>query len=337
MRVRFSITLPPTLPRNGLTRNGRLTYWLVGTIDGLPEGATTPKAGPRSDGPASNELSLASSSSSSSRVPATSALPSYSNSGSGSRDVEWLRGSVRSERRIAVSHNPNPDGGVSRMDDDFTHNLPDFGTCRIQVRVNEVRRRRLAELMTTVVCGLLFPTTLHMHSSVPTGDTVCYSRETRCDHHHNTSADRQVDDHQRDIHRHRERYDTSAFVFPSSIRLSCSLAWDASRWYGSRGSCHRSVREAACMRAHATFHASWDVHAQVSRFRPARTSLTASRIGVPIRASHKLVYEVYFSVFGKTGSGSQMPTPGPGGLQVMRRNLDVTLPQVSDILLSKSR
>jgi len=51
---------------------------------------------------------------------------------------------------------------------------------------------------------------------------------------------------------------------------------------------------------------------------------------VPIRASHKLVYEIYFSVFGKTGSGGQMPIPGQGGLQVMRRNLDTVVPQVSD-------
>jgi len=31
-----------------------------------------------------------------------------------------------------------------------------------------------------------------------------------------------------------------------------------------------------------------------------------------------------------------MPIPGPGGLQVMRRNLEVVLPQVSDLELSRS-
>ena len=54
-------------------------------------------------------------------------------------------------------------------------------------------------------------------------------------------------------------------------------------------------------------------------------------MGVPIRASHKLVYEVYFSVYGQTGSGAEMLKPGPGGLQVMRRNLDTVVPQVSDV------
>ena len=55
---------------------------------------------------------------------------------------------------------------------------------------------------------------------------------------------------------------------------------------------------------------------------------------MPIRASHKLVYEVYFSVFGKIGSGAEMPIPGQGGLQVMRRNLDTVVPQVSQVTFS---
>jgi hypothetical protein len=54
-----------------------------------------------------------------------------------------MQGSVRTERRIAVSHNPNPDGGVNRLDDELVHELPGFGTIRIQVRVNEVSYVRL--------------------------------------------------------------------------------------------------------------------------------------------------------------------------------------------------
>jgi len=54
------------------------------------------------------------------------------------------------------------------------------------------------------------------------------------------------------------------------------------------------------------------------------------RVGVPVRVSHNLVYEIYFSVFGKNGSGTQMPpVPGQGDLQVMRRSLDTIIPQAS--------
>lgn len=56
------------------------------------------------------------------------------------------------------------------------------------------------------------------------------------------------------------------------------------------------------------------------------------RVGVPIRGSHKLIEEVYFSVVGQNGDGSEMSTPGHGGIQKMRRAFDVVLPQVSATL-----
>lgn len=207
-RLRFSIALPPTLPRNGRTPTGRLMYWLVGTIEGLLDGKDRLKPDIR---PSSSDIrpsssfnsgDSASASSSSNKFPTTSALPSYSNAGSDSPDVEWLRGSVQSERRIAVSHNPNPEGGVTRLDDDFTHNLPEFGTCRIQTRVNEVGQYRLAELMILVVYGLPLSITVHMPSSLPARNIIRYSRETRRNSDHHTAIDRQAHRHQTIVHHH---------------------------------------------------------------------------------------------------------------------------------------
>jgi hypothetical protein len=188
-RLRFSIALPPTLPRNGRTPTGRLLYWLVGTIEGLPEGKNRSKAVTRLS--SSNNDDSTSAPSSSSGPSATSALPSYSSEGSDPSDVEWLPGSVQSERRIAVSHNPNPEGGVTRLDDDFTHNLSEFGTCRIQTRVNEVGQHRLTELMFIVVYGLPLSIALLMSSSFSTCYTVRYTRQTRRNSHHHTATDRQ--------------------------------------------------------------------------------------------------------------------------------------------------
>jgi hypothetical protein len=206
-RLRFSIALPPTLPRNGRTPTGRLMYWLVGTIEGLPDGKDRlkPDIRPSSSNirpSSSNSGNSAPASSSSNQSPTTSALPSYSNAGSDSSDVEWLRGSVQSERRIAVSHNPNPEGGVTRLDDDFTHNLSEFGTCRIQTRVNEVDQYRLAELMILVVYGLPLSITLHMPSPLPARNIIRYSRETRRNSHHHTAIDRQAHRHQTIVHHH---------------------------------------------------------------------------------------------------------------------------------------
>jgi hypothetical protein len=187
-RLRFSIALPPTLPRNGRTPTGRLLYWLVGTIEGIPEGKNRPKTDTHPS--SSGNFDSASGSSSSSKPPTASALPSYSNEGSDPSDVEWLRGAIRSERRIAVSHNPNPEGGVTRLDDDFTHNLSEFGTCRIQTRVNEVGQYRMTKLIYVVVYGLPLSFTLHMSRSLSTRDTVCYPRETRRNSYHHTAIDR---------------------------------------------------------------------------------------------------------------------------------------------------
>jgi hypothetical protein len=226
-RLRFSIALPPTLPRNGRTPTGRLLYWLVGTIEGLPNGKNRPKADARLS--SSNNDGSTSSPPSSSKPSATSTLPSYSNEGSDPSDVELLRGSIQSERRIAVSHNPNPEGGVTRLDDDFTHNLSEFGTCRIQTRVNEVGQYRMTKLMTVVVHGLPLSITLYMSSTLSTGNTIRYSRETRRNSYHHTSIDREADRHQTVVHYYRARYDTSTFVISTSTRLSRSLARGTSR------------------------------------------------------------------------------------------------------------
>jgi hypothetical protein len=226
-RLRFSIALPPTLPRNGWTSTGNLLYWLVGNIEGQPGGTSRPKVNVRAS--ISQNVDLASGSSSSSEPSATSALPAYSNAESGPSEVEWLRGSVQSERRIAISHNPNPEGGVTRLDDNFTHNLPDFGTCRIQTRVNEVGQHRLAELTTLVVYRLSLSTAVHMSCALPTCDTIRYPRETRRNSHHHTSTDRQADSHQKVVHYRRAGYDTSTVVLSSSNRLSRSLARGTSR------------------------------------------------------------------------------------------------------------
>lgn len=45
-----------------------------------------------------------------------------------------------------------------------------------------------------------------------------------------------------------------------------------------------------------------------------------------------MIYEIFFSVFGVTGGGVPMPVPGQGGIQLMRRVMDVVLPQVSNCL-----
>jgi hypothetical protein len=187
LRYTFRLSLPSSLPRHGITPSGRLMYWLVGRIDGFhatrvlpPETGVRRSTSPRgilgsrsfsSDDRSGQmnpedyvELPLAPD-----RGADPARLPMYSAESSALASISHLGESIQSERRIAISHNPNPEGGVNRLDDDFTLDLPGFGTCRTQVRVNEVRACRRHALTLIVVCSMLLPNTLVMYRSFSFG------------------------------------------------------------------------------------------------------------------------------------------------------------------------
>lgn len=53
-----------------------------------------------------------------------------------------------------------------------------------------------------------------------------------------------------------------------------------------------------------------------------------SRVVSPIHVAHRLIAEVFFSVYSEMDTGEKMPSPGPGGLRVMRITRDVSVPSV---------
>lgn len=53
------------------------------------------------------------------------------------------------------------------------------------------------------------------------------------------------------------------------------------------------------------------------------------RVVSPIHVAHRLIAEVFFSVYGEMDNGEKMPSPGPGGLRVMRITRAVAVPSVS--------
>jgi hypothetical protein len=122
----------------------------------------------------------------------------------------------------------------------------------------------LAELMTTVVYRLPSPLALYLSSSLSPCHTFRYSREARRDHYRHTSIHRQADSEQGSVYHHRARHSTSPSVITSSFRLSCSLAWCASRRWGSWGFQDRPDREATCLRLFAALYAARHAHARVS-------------------------------------------------------------------------
>lgn len=67
----------------------------------------------------------------------------------------------------------------------------------------------------------------------------------------------------------------------------------------------------------------------VSSSRRAKTALTSISIITPIKVSHSLVTEVYFSVYGETDRSEKMSRPGPVGLRLLKISRPIILPSVS--------
>jgi hypothetical protein len=57
--------------------------------------------------------------------------------------------------------------------------------------------------------------------------------------------------------------------------------------------------------------------------------MSRRRIVTPIKVSHSLIYEIYFSVWGETDKGEPMSKPGPGGLRFMKVQRPIAVPSVS--------
>lgn len=60
-----------------------------------------------------------------------------------------------------------------------------------------------------------------------------------------------------------------------------------------------------------------------------RAQANVSRIITPIKVSHSLVSEIYFSVWGEDDRGIELSIPGPGGLRFLRIEKPVILPSCS--------
>jgi len=53
-------------------------------------------------------------------------------------------------------------------------------------------------------------------------------------------------------------------------------------------------------------------------------------VKTPIKVSHTLQIEVFFSVYGQDQQGQPMKTPGPGGSRLLKIQRPVMVPSVRD-------
>lgn len=55
------------------------------------------------------------------------------------------------------------------------------------------------------------------------------------------------------------------------------------------------------------------------------------RVKTPIKVSHSLQLEVFFSIYGQDQQGQTMKTPGPGGSRLLKIHRPVIVPSVRDV------
>jgi hypothetical protein len=60
----------------------------------------------------------------------------------------------------------------------------------------------------------------------------------------------------------------------------------------------------------------------------------SSSVETPLRVSHEIVFEVYFSVANEDARGRALPVPGPGGLRFLRVQKPIIVPSVSEANLT---
>lgn len=63
--------------------------------------------------------------------------------------------------------------------------------------------------------------------------------------------------------------------------------------------------------------------------------LTLISIITPIKVSHGLIAEIYFSIYGETDQSQKKTRPGPGGLRVLKISRPIIVPSVSENALSR--
>ncbi|GFZ44359.1 hypothetical protein JCM24511_02081 [Saitozyma sp. JCM 24511] len=348
-RFEFTLILPSTLAAHDWHHNGKITHHLYAELEGLPEpfspglfrfrtsaaggsissnhgsitsGRVTPATSasrsrspsplpsPRwlsaEASPPMSPILLATAGLSITRQePVLPQVPSYEESEAEARgmgkqvDDSWIRGSYETKRTLMVMHNPNPHGAPSDLDERQSGFAPGFGVYDLKI---------FSDVFT--IGGFI-----HARLTLPdlSPKATIFNWRLLLAQTHTVQSPRDDEEAVEPI--------SSTRLFPIIERGKRPPTN-----VGNPGLEHRAMWrgvEAGGTDSGSFFKIEGNgVMPKDDRGRPS----TLPGIVTPIKVSHSLIYEVYFSLWGETDGGQPMKEPGPGGLRFMKVQRPIIVP-----------
>lgn len=223
-------------------------------------------------------------------------------------DPEWLIGNVSAKRSIMLMYNPDPNGGVTDYDDCANGYAPGLG----------IWNARFSSDVWTVCAVMKFRFSLDSIPSTATLFTVRLALEQT----HTIVSPRDAGGEAKKVITTRHfglhesgRRPPQGTIYPGKDYIA---AWRGPA-AGGKDVCGPDGGKFAI-----------DTNVRLPKDDVARPT-TPPGVVTPITVSHKLILEVFFSVFGEDDRGRKLKSPGPGGLRMLRISRPAMIPSCSMI------
>lgn len=223
-------------------------------------------------------------------------------------EPEWLTGTVNAKRSIMLMYNPDPNGGVTEYDDCANGYAPGLG----------IWNARFSSDVWTVCAVMKFRFSLDSIPSTATLFTVRLALEQT----HTIVSPRDAGGEAKKVITTRHfglhesgRRPPQGTIYPGKDYIA---AWRGPAAGGKD----------VCGPDGGKF--SIDTNVRLPKDDVARPT-TPPGVVTPITVSHKLILEVFFSVYGEDDRGRKLKSPGPGGLRMLRISRPAMIPSCSMI------
>lgn len=220
-----------------------------------------------------------------------------------SNPPDWLHGTVQTKRPFMIMYNPDPNGGVTEYDDTATGYAPGLG----------VWNSRFSSDVWTVCAVMKYRFSL---DSIPPTATV-FTVRLALEQTHTIVSPRQTQGDAKKV------ITTRHFALHESGRRPPQGTHYPGKDYIAAWRGTEAGGKDKCGPEGGKFVI--DTNVRLPKDDIARPS-TPPGVVTPITVSHKLVLEVFFSVYGQDHHGRPLKSPGPGGLRMLRVSRPTMIP-----------
>ncbi|ORY27000.1 hypothetical protein BCR39DRAFT_560276 [Naematelia encephala] len=313
-RFDFVLVIPDVLAPHDWHPNGRVSHFLTAEIEGLSSEPTSSGwFSPSTSRPSSPKLPpnptffdndpTPPSAPISTSMKITWQEPRTPRAGPSSPSaVEWVKGTLKAQRTIMLLYNPDPNGGVTSLDVEKGGDAPGLGPFNM---------RWAAEVWT--VCALLLTRVTLPNPSPAT--TIFFVRTALTQTTSIISPRDDPDTTPPLISTRQFTISARGICPPAHIRPSKETA---SIW---RGPVAGGQSDGSSL-IETTGRLPDDAIGRPS---------TLPNVSTPIRVTHTLLTELWFSVYGEDQHGNPLPQPGQGRLRVLKIEKPVVVPSCAFI------